>query len=98
MGHLLEVGCLHGRVIWLDELVVDKLDDEGRLACTATTHQRGLGKEDKEGDKRGGLTDSSGAEHADFAFLHEITGSVARHGCSCRWLAAGWLLAAGWRG
>ncbi len=29
MGDLLEMGCLHSRVIWLDELVVDKLDDEG---------------------------------------------------------------------
>ena len=28
VGDLLEVGCLHGRIIWLDELVVDKLDDE----------------------------------------------------------------------
>jgi len=35
VGDLLEVGCLHGRVIWLDELVVDELDDERRLACAA---------------------------------------------------------------
>ena len=35
MGDLLEVGGLHSWVIWLDELVVDKLDDERRLACAA---------------------------------------------------------------
>jgi len=35
VGDLLEVGRLHGRVIWLDELVVDELDNERRLACAA---------------------------------------------------------------
>lgn len=29
MGDLLEMGGLHSGIIWLDELVVDKLDDEG---------------------------------------------------------------------
>lgn len=40
-----------------------------------------------------GLTDGSGAEHADLALPHEITGSVARHYCLCR--AGCWVLAAG---
>lgn len=38
-----------------------------------------------------GLTDSSGAEHADLALPHEITGSVARH-YYCSWPC--WVLAA----
>ena len=45
-------------------------------------------------EEKGGwieLTDGSGAEDADFALPHEITGSVARH-----YLSAGcWLLAGG---
>jgi hypothetical protein len=48
VGDLLEVGCLHGRVIWLNELIVDKLDDERRLACAAC-----LSTEDGEGDLEG---------------------------------------------
>jgi hypothetical protein len=52
MGDLLEVGGLHGRVIRLDELGVDKLDDEGRLACGGYVSRAEDGKGDEEGAGR----------------------------------------------
>ena len=98
MGDLLEVGGLHSGVIWFDELVVDKLDDERRLACGAclssSSSAEGIGRAMTKPAVEG-LTNSSRTEHADFAFPHEITGSVARHDYC--WRPAGGWLAGGWR-